>query len=190
MKILALQGSPRPNGNTQTLLDLALDAAREAGADVKVINLREMKRLTGCRECKACQGDPDHPACEIQDDMQPILAQALLADVIVWATPVFCWSPSWLLKMAIDRFYCTFKFTEYDMKSLLSGKKMAAVITAGGGPEDGADLVTEAFRRMTKWSGCRWLGELIAAHADTAEAIRGDSALVERARVFGRMLAS
>ena len=190
MKILALQGSPRADGNTQALLDLVVAAAREAGADIQTVHLRELKNLTGCHECGACQRDHEHPACAIDDDMQHILAQALLTDVIVWATPVFCWSPTWLLKMAVDRLYCTFKFTAFDVKSLLSGKRMAAVITAGGGPEDGADLVIETFRRTAKWSGCEWLGALVAEKSQSPDGIRADAALVERARAFGRKLAS
>jgi multimeric flavodoxin WrbA len=191
MNILALQGSPRSNGNTQAVLDIALAAAQEAGANVDTIHLAKLDKLTGCAECFACQQSSDEPGCAIDDDMQGIVLKAIKADVLVWATPVFCWSPAWPIKIAMDRFYCVFKFDEAgDYRCLLEGRKMAAVITAGGGDDDGADLVTETCRRMTGFTRCDWLGALVASQVTDPEAIRADADLVERARAFGRTLAS
>lgn len=191
MKILALHGSPRPKGNTQAVLEIVLAAAEQAGADIETIRLSELNNLTGCTECFACQEKTDEPGCPIDDDIQPILEKALRADVIVWATPVFCWSPAWLAKMAMDRFFCMFKFEESgDYKCLIEGRKMAAVITAGGGEDDGADLVKETCRRMAEFSKTEWLGAFVAGQVKDPDAIRADADLVERARAFGRELAS
>jgi multimeric flavodoxin WrbA len=122
--------------------------------------------------------------------MQPVLEKALRADLIVWATPVFCWSPSWLIKMAMDRFFCMFKLGDGDdVKSLLRGKKTAAVITAGGGADEGADLVTETCRRMAEFAQGAWVGALVAAEVTDPSGIRDDADLMERARSFGRGLA-
>ncbi|MGB2985643.1 MAG: flavodoxin family protein [Phycisphaerae bacterium] len=191
MKILALLGSPRPQGNTQAVLEIILAAAGQAGADTETIQLSELNDLTGCRECFACQQKADEPGCAIEDDMQAVLDKTLKADVIVWATPVFCWSPAWPLKMAMDRSFCMFKFHEDgDYDCLLKGRKMAAVITAGGGDEDGADLVMEICRRMGDFSKTQWLGAFVASRVETTDGIRADAKLVERARAFGRQLAS
>jgi len=191
MKILALQGSPRSNGNTQAVLDVVLAAAKQAGADTETIQLIELKNLTGCRECFTCQQKPDEPGCAIDDDMQIILEKALRVDVIVWATPVFCWSPAWLVKTAMDRFFCMFKFEDSgDYKCLLDGRKMAVVITAGGGEKDGADLVQETCRRLAEYCKTKWQGAFVAANVKDADAIRADTDLVERARAFGRKLTS
>lgn len=191
MKILALQGSPRAEGNTQALLEMVLDAATAAGAEAECIHLAGLDNLTGCGECQACQGRLDEPGCSIDDDMQPILAQAIAADVIVWATPVFIASPAWPLKMAMDRFFCMFKFVGDDVvKCLLEGRKMAAVVTAGGDEDEGADLVTEICRRLADFSRNEWLGALVAANVESAAGIRADADLIERARAFGRQLAS
>jgi multimeric flavodoxin WrbA len=191
VKILAIQGSPRPEGNTQAVLDIALDAATEAGGTVEVIQLAEYQDLAGCIECFACQQTPDAPGCVVEDDMQEVLAKVIQADVIVLATPVFCWAPTWYLKMVLDRFYCLFKFeSETEIRCLLEGRKMAAVISAGGDENDGADLVLDMCQRMAKFSKTEWLGALVAANVKSPDAIRADSALVERAREFGKKLAS
>ena len=191
MKILAIQGSPRLEGNTQAVLDIVLEAARQAGAETETVQLSQLKIRSGCLECFTCQQSPDEPGCVVQDDMQGVLAKVLETDVVVWAIPVFCWSPSWLAKMAMDRFYCVFKFKEDgQFDSLVEGRKVAAVITAGGSENDGADLVQETCKRLAEFSKGQWLGAFVAANVANPEAIRADAALLERARQFGRALAS
>ena len=191
MNILALQGSPRPEGNTQAVLDIVLQAAREAGAETEVVQLSELENVSGCIECNACKKEPNKPACALEDDMQSVLDKALKCDVAVWATPVFCWSPTWLAKMAMDRFYCMFKYrSDGQVDSLMRGRRVAAVITAGGGEDDGADLVKATCRRLAAFSQCDWLGALVAANVTDPEQIRADTNLVEGARQFGGQLAS
>jgi len=192
MKILTLQGSPRRKGNTQAVLETVLAAARQAGAETETIHLADLKNSTGCRECFACQQNADEPGCAIKDDMPALLDKALNADVIVWATPVFCWSMAWPLKTAADRFFCMFKFGDGGdvAKCLIKGRKIAAVITAGGGEGDGADSVTETCRRFAEFSQCEWLGSFVAAQVKNPDGIRGDKDLMERARAFGRRLVS
>jgi len=191
MNILAIQGSPRRHGNTRAVLDVVVEAAEGAGANVDVIRLAEFKNISGCLECFGCQKEKSEPACAVDDDIQAVLKKATKSDLILWATPVFCWSPSWLAKIAMDRFYCMFKFHEDGhVDSLLEGRKQAAVITAGGDENDGADLVQESFRRLTEYSKCQWLGAFVAASVTDPKTIRGDQSLNERAREFGRKLAT
>ncbi len=192
MKILAIQGSPRPDGNTQAVLATVLAAAEQAGAKVQTVQLSRLKGIVGCMECHACQRHRDKPGCAVDDGIGPILSQAVEVDVILWATPVFCWSPSWLIKMVLDRFYCMFKFEDTidSLRSLLEGKKMAVVITSGGSRQDGADLVTETCRRMAQFSKCDWLGALTVANVVDAATIRADADATERAESFGKELVS
>lgn len=190
MKILALLGSPRPKGNTRAVLDIMLEAAAEAGGKPELIELSKLKDLSGCRECFKCQEVPDAPGCAIEDDMQEVLAKALTADVLVLATPVFCWSPSWLIKAPMDRLYCMFKFGDNDLRCLLAGHGMAGVITAGGGENEGADLVAETFQRLATFSGADWLGTFVAANVTDPDATRADPELSRRAQEFGRKLVS
>ncbi len=190
MKILAIQGSPRPEGNTQAVLDLVMDAAVQSGASTEVVQLSEYHDLSGCIECFACQHTLDEPGCVVEDDMQDVLAKMLEADVIVLATPVFCWSPCWYLKMLMDRCYCLFKFKGGEqVDCLIAGKKMAAVISSGGPEDDGADLVQESIRRLAKFADTEWLGALVAANVKDVESLRADQDLADRAKDFGRKLA-
>jgi multimeric flavodoxin WrbA len=188
MKLVALQGSPRPEGNTQAVLEFVIDAATRSGAYTEVIQLATLKNLTGCQECQACQAVLDAPGCAVHDAMLPVLEKVLSANVIVFAMPVFCWSPSWLIKIAMDRLYCTFKFEDSAVRSLLEGRRMAAVITAGGGEDDGADLVVETCRRLAEFSKSLWYGAFVAGNVKDPAGIRADETLIKRARAFGRQL--
>ena len=190
MKILAIQGSPRQDGNTAAVLDIVTDSAKQAGAEVEVVHLTTLANLSGCRECNFCNANLDEPACVIDDDMQPVLAKVQASDIVLWATPVFCWSPTWLAKTAMDRFYCMLKFLpDGKVRSLLKGGRVAVVITAGGGENDGADIVTDIYHRMADYTGCEWLGAFVAASQTTPDAVRSDSDLTKRAQEFGRKLA-
>ncbi len=191
MNILALQGSPREHGNTQAVLDSVLSGAAEAGAEAETVYLAGLEGLVGCKECFSCQRKPDLPGCAVDDGMLAVLDKALAADLIIWATPVFCWSPAWPLKMAMDRFYCMFKFGgDGTIKSLLKGRKMAAVITGGGGDNDGADLVQEICQRMAKFGQAEWLGAMVASQVKSPDDIRNDATIMSRAQAFGHGLVS
>lgn len=191
MKILVLQGSPRPNGNTQAVLNPVVEAAKEAGAEVEIVQLRDLKNLTGCQECYECQEVPDDPGCAIQDDMLAVIGKTLKADVIVWATPVLCWSVAWPLKIAMDRFSCLFKFHQGgEVRCLVKGRKMAAVITAANSQTGGGDLATEVCWRIAKHCENDWLGALVVGHDAAPDAVQIDPDLARRARTFGQKLAS
>ncbi len=190
MKILAIQGSPRRNGNTQAVLDNVLIGAEANDACVETIKIAGLSNITGCLECYKCQSESDRPGCDIDDGMMLVIEKAFAAELILWCTPVFCWSPAWPIKMAMDRFFCMFKFGEDgNIKSLLEGRKMAALITAGGSENDGADLVEQVFRRTCEFANCKWAGTLVVTNLTTSDDIRADQELSVRAKAFGKDLA-
>lgn len=196
MRILALQGSPRSEGNTQTLLEIVLAGAREAGAAAEVVQLAEFRNLVGCEECYTCKDrteelGPDESPCAVEDDMVAIYAKMASADVLVWATPIFCWTPSWLLKIAMDRTFCLFQFgSERTVRSALAGRRMAAVITSGDDTDSAADLTIEALRRLAAFAQCEWLGVCAAGNLGSHGELRPDDALRAQAREFGHRLAT
>ncbi len=82
-KILILEGSPRPNGNSCILSNEFARGAEEAGNCVEKIQLSR-KKLSGCLGCNACCRNGG--ACVQKDDMEEIRAKMLEADVIVLAS--------------------------------------------------------------------------------------------------------
>ena len=53
MNILGILGSSRPGGNTEILLDIALEKARSQGEETSKVNLRELS-IKPCDGCNGC----------------------------------------------------------------------------------------------------------------------------------------
>lgn len=68
MKIVGIMGSPRKGGNTEILLDVALEEARRNGVVISKISLRD-KAIAHCNGCLGCV---QTGKCVIGDDMQEI----------------------------------------------------------------------------------------------------------------------
>ena len=74
-KALFINGSPRKNGNTAQLLKRAMDGAREAGAEVELVNLYDRSmNYKGCMSCFACKlKGGKKGVCSFKDDLQPFV---------------------------------------------------------------------------------------------------------------------
>lgn len=102
-KIIVLNGSPRKNGNTATLVNAFREGAENAGHTVDVFYLHGME-IHGCLGC--CRGgkDIEHP-CVQRDDMDLIYPVYIGADVVVLASPLYYWNLSGQLRTAFDRLF-------------------------------------------------------------------------------------
>ena len=103
MKILVLNGSPRPQGDTAKMVAVFRETAESAGHDVAVINVCR-KNIKGCLACEYCHGK-GHGVCVQKDDMQEIYAELKDTQMLVLASPIYYHGISGQLKCAVDRFY-------------------------------------------------------------------------------------
>ena len=85
MKILGLSFSPRPQGNTDVLLNEVLNGARQEGAEVELLRACD-KEIRPCDGCRACWETGE---CHIKDGMQEIYPKLLEADGIVLGAPIY-----------------------------------------------------------------------------------------------------
>jgi multimeric flavodoxin WrbA len=99
MNILAISGSSRLHGNTEILLDQALQGARQEGAETELYPLAG-KHLEPCDGCRSCD-KIGH--CHIKDDVTDVLAKMLAADAILLGTPIYSYSMTPQIKTVIDR---------------------------------------------------------------------------------------
>ena len=99
-KIVAIYGSPRRKGNTARLLQKAVEGAREAGADVEEIVLRDLK-MSPCLEIYGCKNAGE---CRLKDDFQIARDQILASNGLMLASPVFFYTVSAHTKILMDRF--------------------------------------------------------------------------------------
>jgi multimeric flavodoxin WrbA len=97
--ILAIYGSPRRQGNTARLLNQAVAGARDAGAQVEEIVLRDLK-ISPCLEIYGCRHGGQ---CALRDDFQAVKTRLLAVDALMLATPVFFYAVSAHTKILMDR---------------------------------------------------------------------------------------
>ena len=102
MKILVLNGSPTPNGNTIALVNAFKEGAESKGHEVNVINVAH-KNIKGCMACNFCKRN--NGQCVQKDDMQEIYPLIQDADMIVFASPIYYFIMSGQLESVIHRFY-------------------------------------------------------------------------------------
>ncbi len=110
MKLLAIGGSPRMEGNTNYLVEQALGEAAKLKAQTEKLVLSQY-------EVNPCLGHEDCASfdfCQQKDDADWILDRFCEADGVILATPVYWYNVSAQMKAFIDRNYFLYK---HDRKS-------------------------------------------------------------------------
>lgn len=103
MEILVLNGSPRPHGNTSSMIEAFADGAQQSGHKVSVVNVCQ-KKIAGCLACEYCH-TKGKGVCIQKDDMQEVYPLLEKAEMIVIASPVYYFSFTGQLQCAINRIY-------------------------------------------------------------------------------------
>jgi len=143
MKIVAVLGSPRPQGNSAGLARQFLTAARERGAEVLEFQLNDMT-FRGCQGCLVCKTKSN--TCVLEDDAAPVLAAIKEAQVLVLASPVYYGDIIGQLKCFFDR---TYSFFTPEFNSRVPAGKKAVLILAQANPDP--DQFTDIYPRYKRW---------------------------------------
>lgn len=90
MKVIAVNGSPRKEWNTATLLQHALDGAAGVGAETKMFHLYDLS-YQGCTSCFSCKrkGNTCNGLCAMQGDLTDLLGEVLESDVLLLGSPIY-----------------------------------------------------------------------------------------------------
>ena len=182
MRLLAILGSPRKGGNTDILTERLIAGAVDAGIECNTLALRSLKiaPCIGCEKCWQMDGRP----CVFNDDM-PYDAIAA-ADVIVFATPVYWYAPTAMMKAMIDRLV---PFNRPEGRPLIEGK-LATLITAyeEEGPTAAEPLV-RMFELSFDYLGLKFADRLIVDGVGPKGAVLEKPASLAAAYEMGRRLA-
>ncbi|MFC1666437.1 flavodoxin family protein [Candidatus Omnitrophota bacterium] len=168
MKVLGISGSPRIGGNTDILLDKALEGARTKGADTEKIVLNNLK-FSPCQECKDMKDNED---CILHDDMQKIYEKIRNTDALILASPIFFGSLSAQTKMMIDRFQCIWR-AKYILKKDIGFKKAkgAFISVSGADRKDFFDNAKSIVRNLFAVINADYTEELFCPGVDEKGAI-------------------
>ena len=112
-RILVLSTSPRIGGNSETLADVFIKGAEEAGHATKKICVYD-KKIEFCKGCLGCQTTGK---CILRDDAERIIAQMKAMDVLVFATPIYFYEMSGQMKTLLDRTNPLFP-AEYEFRDI------------------------------------------------------------------------
>lgn len=189
LTVLGIAGSPRRNGNTETLLDWTLEAAREAGAEVVKHRLRDLG-INACQACDACSRDGH---CIQEDGMEKLYPLLRNADSVVLAAPIFAMGMAAQAKAMVDR--CQpFWAIKYVLKQPLLApgrpeRRGAFLCCAGTHYRDVFEGARQVARYFWHVLEVQPVGELLCPGVDKRGEIEGFPSAREVAVDIGRRLA-
>jgi len=186
VKILGIMGSPRIKGNTDVLLDQAMEGARSQGAEVEKIIVDKLK-IAPCREYYGCARDGN---CVIRDAMDEVYPKLLSADGIILASPMFFYGLSAQVKALIDRCQALWA-RKHILKQNLSGSGRKGAFIAVGATK-GKNLFNGSILTMKYFFeaiGVEYSDELLVYGVDRKGEIREHPTALADAFELGRKLA-
>lgn len=139
MKVLAINGSARKNGNTSILIQCILQNLNKADVETEVINLAE----NPIQPCKACFGCAGKGNCVFHTDhFREIFEKMKQADGLILGSPVYAANISANIQALLERSAVICDMNE----GLLKHKIGASVVTARrGGALNAFDALNHFF---------------------------------------------
>lgn len=120
MKVIAINGSPRKNGNTSQALKIMADELEEQGIEVEIIQIGHLN-IHGCIGCGYCRTSADNQ-CVFKDDIVNDIAKKMReADGFILASPTYYAGIAGTMKAFLDRvFYTSSKYFKYKVATSIS----------------------------------------------------------------------
>lgn len=101
MKVVAFNGSPRKNGNTQKALELFAEELQKHKIKTEIVQVGD-KPIRGCLACYTCRKNQNE-RCAIEDEVNDWIQIMKNSDGIVLASPVYFSGITGTLKCFLDR---------------------------------------------------------------------------------------
>lgn len=105
MKVVAINGSPKAEGNTYHALKLVAEQLEKEGISTEIIHVGN-KNIRGCLACGGCAKNQNEK-CVINDEVNDIIQKMKEADGIIIGSPVYYASMAGTLKCFLDRAFYT-----------------------------------------------------------------------------------
>jgi multimeric flavodoxin WrbA len=192
-KIMVIAGSPRREGNTNTVVKWFAESARQAGAEVEIVDAAHMEyKANGCTECMGCQ-QSEKFECVIPDEASEVIKRMPQFDAVILATPIFWFGPSAQLKLLLDR---TFALAKFDPETGEPVKKNPAdrtrvfglIATAGGGLDSGLTVLDETYRSAADCMGYRYESLLVPFAPADPKAMSGKTEISHQAAELAKLV--
>jgi multimeric flavodoxin WrbA len=140
-RVLAINGSTREKGNTDTILASFSEGVNKGGLNVQTAILRGLT-LNDCIGCCQCQREG---TCYFVDDMTHLRNMIVKSDVLVFASPNYWCEITGVMKTFIDRLYF---FHHKENSEMIAGKKAIIITTLGEKDADyECQVLVEFYKR-------------------------------------------
>jgi len=103
MKVIAINGSPKKEGNTFQALNIVGDELKAQGIEFEILHIGH-KMIHGCTACRKCAETKDMK-CSINDDLNKINQQIYNADGLIIGSPVYYSAMAGTMKCFLDRLF-------------------------------------------------------------------------------------
>lgn len=142
MYVIAINGSPRKNGNTATLLNKALEGAALQGASTELIHLYDLN-FKGCVSCFACKlkGGKSYGKCAYKDDLTPVLEKIESADAVILGSPIYFSNVTGEMRSFMERVIFQYLVYDENYSSLNENKKSIGLIYTMNVPESMINVI-------------------------------------------------
>jgi multimeric flavodoxin WrbA len=149
MRILALYGSTRKGGNSELLADTIVN-----GLDCTKIHLMDHV----IQPIRDQRHDPEgfRP---VHDDHPRLVQEMLSHDIILFATPIYWYGMSGIMKNFIDRW--SMYYADHTFKERMSEKEAIVVITGGDNPHVKGMSLIQQFYLIFDFMGMRFIDYII-----------------------------
>ena len=104
MKLIAINGSPRKEWNTATLVKKAVEGAESQMAKAELVNLYNLN-YKGCISCFSCKekGGKNYGRCAVKDSLTPIFRKIEEADALIFGSPIYLGSITGEMQSFLER---------------------------------------------------------------------------------------
>jgi len=179
MKILAIVGSPRPKGNTNYIVDQALQELATRGFETEKIILSQY-RVNPCQGHDNCTS---FSVCKQDDDVPWILDKFCSAEGIILGSPVYYYNMTAQMKAFVDRNYFLYRH------NISPCMLCAGLIVIGGSA--GLEHTVRALRRFVKLSADIPDDRIVilSGCASRPGEVKNNAVLIEEARKLGNRMA-
>lgn len=142
MYAIAVNGSPRKEGNTENLLKTVLGELDQAGWETEMVKVGGTA-IRGCIACNKCFEKQDNTCSIKNDNFNEIYAKLLKADAMIMGSPTYFAAVSADLKALLERA----GYVAYANGHAFAGKIGAAVVAVRrGGATHVFDSINHTFQ--------------------------------------------
>lgn len=185
-KIIAFNGSPVKESNTDLLTREVLRGAAGAGLDSEHIYLNDLT----ITPCQSCGESPGENLCLFEDDLFPHLHSFAHSDLVVVSSPVYFDTVSAQTKLFIDRCNCFkplegYASGEFKFRPLNHKPRLGIIILVGGEREKFQHALA-VIKGFFIWTGVRFYDQILYTHSDYGKGgVKNKPDILRQAHLMG-----